>query len=106
MHGPQVAGFWAGVRSSRDDNTYGVLLPGQRYRVVREFRDVDGDLHPVGESWTYLGYNFSPYYDGLSLFVALEPSGEWHIGMQLDPEAQGPIVAQFSDYVTLDAMAE
>jgi hypothetical protein len=33
---------------------------------VKQFTDFDGKLHPVGESWTYLGKNFVPYHDGLS----------------------------------------
>jgi len=76
-----------------------MLHPGHSYRVTQAFRDYDGTIHPLGEQWTYLGYNFLPYDDGLSLFVSLDGEQEWHIRMQLRPEEQGPIVHDLSLYV-------
>ena len=42
-------------------NDFGPFRVSGRYEVVRAFTDYDGDEHPPGESWTYLGYNFVPY---------------------------------------------
>ena len=65
----------------------------------KTFRDYDKDEHLAGESWTYLGYNFLPYDDGLSLFVSLDGEREWHIRMQWRAEEQGVILDHFSEYV-------
>jgi Domain of unknown function (DUF3601) len=68
---------------------------------VKQFTDFDGKLHPVGESWTYLGKNFVPYHDGLSLFVSLDSKREWQIRLQWLPEGQGPIIDDLAAYVRL-----
>ncbi len=28
------------------------LIPGKRYRIIKPFKDFDGDEHPIGETWT------------------------------------------------------
>jgi hypothetical protein len=78
---------------------YGPLRIGQRYRIIKPFRDFDGAVHPVGEAWTYIGTAFLPYDDGRSIFVSVDGVGEWHIRMQDRPEEQGPILDAFADYV-------
>ncbi len=77
------------------------MTPGKRYRVIKSFRDFDGQDHPIGEEWTYLGTAFLPYDDGLSLFVSLDGDREWHIRMQDRAEEQGPILDRLQDYVAL-----
>jgi hypothetical protein len=67
--------------------------------VVKQFTDFDGNVHPVGESWTYLGKNFVPYHDGLSLYVAPDGQREWQIRMQWLPEGQGPIIDNLESYL-------
>jgi hypothetical protein len=89
-----------------NDQRYGAqhqhLIPGRRYRVVREFRDYDRELHPVGESWTFLGSSFLPYEDGLSLFVSTDGIEERQIRMQWRPEEQGPVLDRLAEYVVAD----
>lgn len=75
------------------------MEPGKRYRVIQPFRDFDGQDHPIGETWTYLGTAFLPYDDGRSLFVSVDGDREWHIRMQDRPEEQGPILDSFQTYV-------
>ncbi len=72
---------------------------GKRYRVIKPFRDFDGQEHPVGEEWTYVGTAFLPYDDGRSIFVSLDGEKEWHIRMQDRPEEQGPILDRLHEYV-------
>jgi hypothetical protein len=91
-------GHWA-AGWSRNPAQYDVLRRGQRYRVVQSFRDFDGDEHPVGETWFFVGYNFLPYDDGLSLFVSMDGSHEWHIRMHCTPEDQGPITNALHKYI-------
>jgi hypothetical protein len=75
------------------------LETGARYRVVNPFRDFDGEVHPAGESWVFLGHSFLPYDDGLSLFVSLDGKAERQIRLQWRPEAQGDVIEGLSRYV-------
>jgi hypothetical protein len=70
---------------------------------VTPFRDFDGDEHPIGETWFFVGYNFLPYDDGLSLFVSIDGRQEWQIRMRCTPEDQGQIVNSLDHYVAPDA---
>jgi hypothetical protein len=47
------------------------LWPERDYGVVQSFRDFDGQEHPAGESWIFIGPSFLPHDDGLSLFVRI-----------------------------------
>jgi hypothetical protein len=38
-------------------------------RLIKEFTDFDRQLHPVSETWIFIGTNFLPYDDGLTLHV-------------------------------------
>jgi len=75
------------------------LQPGQRYRVAVSFRDFDGVVHPVGESWAFLGHSFLPYDDGLSLFISPDGKSERQIRLQWRPEAQGPIIDELERHL-------
>lgn len=99
MHGPEPPGHWTPLTAVNQDSEYQFLTAGERYRVVREFVDYDGDAHPAGEEWTFLGTSFLPYDDGRSLFVSLDGVREWHVRMQARPEAQGEILDRLSEYV-------
>jgi len=68
------------------------LSVSRRYVVVKEFTDFDGKLHRVGESWTYLGKDFVPYHDGLSLYVSPDGKRECQIRLQWLPQAQGAVI--------------
>ena len=72
---------------------------GKRYRVVKEFKDFDGQVHAVGETWTYVGTAFLPYDDGRSIFVSLDGEREWHIRMQDREEEQRGILDDLKSYV-------
>ena len=68
------------------------------YRVIRQFEDFDGGIHPVGETWRYLDRNFFPYDAGLTLYI--EKDGQSRsIRLQDYQEAQGPIIDGFGEYV-------
>jgi Domain of unknown function (DUF3601) len=75
------------------------LEAGRRYRVSREFRDFDGDAHPPGEEWTFLGASFLPHDDGLSLFVSLDGVREWQIRLQWRVGSQAEILDSLASYV-------
>jgi len=76
---------------------YRHLQPGVRYRVLEAFEDFDGDAHAVGESWIFMGSNYLPYHGGLSLFISLDGTQEWHIRMQ--DEVQAPILEALERFI-------
>lgn len=92
MFGPMPAGHWSGRSSAGSMPDLGPLKPGRRFRVTRAFEDFDGCIHPPGEIWTYLGHNFLPCDDGMSLFVSLDGEQERHIRLQWRPDAQGAVL--------------
>jgi hypothetical protein len=96
MYGPEPQGRWS-TKIGRAP--FQSLTPGQRYEIVRAFTDFEGDLHPVGERWTFLGSSFAPYDDGLSLFVSLDGIQEWQLSLQWRTEQQGPIIDKLESYV-------
>ena len=95
MYGPKPPRSWP----HRDPSPFQGLTAGTRYQVVRSFRDYDGDSHDLNESWVYLGRNFVPYEDGLSLFVSLDGLNEWQIRLQWRPEQQGAVIDNLHEYV-------
>lgn len=92
---PQPAGTW----SEQADASHDFLRAGRRYRVTSAFVDYDRDLHPVGETWFFLGASFLPYDDGVSLFVSFDEGQEWQIRLQWRPEEQGHILDALADYL-------
>jgi len=75
------------------------LRLGETYRVIKAFADFDGALHPVDETWVFLGHHFIPYDDGLSLFVSLDGEQEWQIRLQWRPEAQADVIDRLGDHI-------
>ena len=93
-------GYPAGTFSSLHiARAFGPFRVGRRYEVVRAFTDFDGDEHPPGERWTFLGHNFVPYEDGLCLFVTLDGEREWNMRMCWRGEDQAGVIDAFADYV-------
>lgn len=96
MIGPFERGHWAGNAAQR---SFGAMVAGGRYVVVVPFTDFDGDVHPIGEAWTFLGATFLPHDDGQTLFVTLDGEREWHIRLQWRAETQAEILDHFDTYV-------
>jgi Domain of unknown function (DUF3601) len=103
MHGPENLGHWSNATGPNCGPAHQHLVAGSRYRVAHEFRDFDGQLHPVGEHWQFLGFSFLPYDDGLSLFVSFDGTREWHIPMQWRPETQGKILDHLAQHVVKES---
>ena len=78
------------VRHLRIDN---------RYRVTRAFKDYDGVVHPVGESWRFGGAAFLPYEDGYTFYISADGVDETSFRMQDRPETQGGFFANAAAYV-------
>jgi hypothetical protein len=99
MFGPKPMGFWSGSTSPNSGPKHEFLQAGSRYKVMREFRDYDRFVHRVGETWTFCGWSFLPYDDGMSFFVSLDGLQEWHLRLQWRPEEQGSILDHLEEYV-------
>jgi hypothetical protein len=89
MLGPKARGHWTADFPPRP---FQHLTVGQRYLVAKPFTDYDQHTHEAGEVWTFLGSNFSPHEDGLSLFVSRDEADEWHIRLSWRPDEQGPVI--------------
>ena len=99
MYGPNPLGFWSSGKAPNCGKNHQFLEASRKYRVVQAFTDNDGHSHPIGEEWTFLGFSFLPYDDGLSWFVSLDGKQEWHIPMQWRPEAEGKVIDALATYV-------
>lgn len=99
MYGPEAPGHWSGSSARNAGRSYRHLLAGKKYRVATSFIDYDGDAHHAGEAWTFLGFSFLPYEDGLSLFVSLDGCGEWLIRLQLRAEEQAEVVNNLEHHI-------
>lgn len=102
MFGPKPKGFWSGVRAPNAGSDHDSLRAGRKYRVIREFRDYDHQLHAVGETWEFCGFNFVPYDDGMSFFVSPDGKQEWHLRLQWRPEGQGAVLDNLAEYISPD----
>ena len=86
------------MTSSQRKFTAADLITGKSYKVTKTFKDYDGVTHAVGESWRFVGKNFLPYEDGLSLHV--ESNGQnVTLRLQWREETQGELIDNFSDFV-------
>jgi hypothetical protein len=45
------------------------LIQGKTYLVIADFVDYDGLAHKVGENWSFVGHDFLPYDDGLTIYI-------------------------------------
>ena len=72
---------------------------GERYRVTKAFRDGDGDEHPVGEEWIFLGSDFSIYDNMRLLQVSLTLGQVWIFPLFTDRERQKALAESFYTYV-------
>lgn len=98
MLGPEPKGFWTRSTGLSLESSHQSLIAGSRFRVIKEFQDFDGQAHPIGESWTFLGHCFLPYDDGMSFFVSIDGEQEWHIRLQWRPEEQAYILDDLQQF--------
>ncbi len=68
------------------------LLPEHDYQVVQSFKDVYGNVFESGQRLHFKQRNFSPHYDGHTLFFAERL-------MYLPTERTREVLADFSAYI-------
>ena len=100
MQGPLPNGSFRGMTQPPHWEE-GRLLRGKKYRVIKEFVDFEGDIHPVGEEWVFVASMFS-HYDELLLIGIRDSSGvEWKFHLEASPSDQHQVMRSFLEYVTL-----
>jgi hypothetical protein len=99
---PEPLGRW----SSQFGSSRTFPQMGMRYRVIREFKDDDAELHPVGEEWTFLGCSYIPYHSGAGFVVSFDDRQECLITFLDMPEGQGEVLANLEQYLELVADAD
>ena len=80
------------------DKKYDHLQSGGKYTIVKSFKDYDNYSYEEGNEIEFIGSNFVPYEDGLSLFVKYKQR-EKQIRLQLRPEAQQEIAHNLKEYL-------
>lgn len=78
---------------------YNHLKSGMKYRILKSFTDYDGIVYESGEVVEFIGSNFVPYEDGLSLFFVCKGK-EKQIRLQIRPEEQQEIVQNLLQYIS------
>ena len=86
------------LHQAKLDKEFRHLRRGEKYRVLREFSDHDGVPHAVGEIWEFIGSNFVPYHDGLSLFAIIDGQ-EQQVRLQWIQEEQGALIEALDEYL-------
>jgi hypothetical protein len=74
------------------------LVPGKKYKVIKEFTDYDSLVHPIGETWIFEETHFLPYDDGLTLHVKKDTT-QLVYRLQWRKEQQAGIIENFHTYV-------
>ena len=75
------------------------LRRGRCYRVIRDFRDGDGALHPVGEQWHFAGSAFNWYDDVHMIDVAFADGSVWRVPLNLSDYSQRLVYDKIADYI-------
>jgi Fe-S cluster assembly iron-binding protein IscA len=99
MQGPFPLGSLSVMRDPQLFEASGIVRGG-RYRVIKPFGDADGDFHPPGEEWRYIGPRFDRESDTFMLCVQMDDRHDWKIELlahRFDP-AQSDVITNFFDY--------
>ena len=63
------------------ENFQDYLVPGKKYRVIKPFLDAVKSVHPVGETWTFLGYLPNGFAEATYIFITTETHTEGGFGI-------------------------
>jgi len=89
MFGPKEKGFLTNDMSKKN---YGIFIPNEKYKIIKEFNDYDGDTVKFGDEWEYITYSFLPYDSGLTLFFSKNGRDEWQIRLRDHKNDQTKII--------------
>jgi hypothetical protein len=75
------------------------LIRNQRYEVVKPFLDSDGDEHPVGEEWCFIGSMFSKFDDEITICVRVMSGEEWKFSLIWKQNKQTDVIEHWREYL-------
>ncbi|WP_064669307.1 DUF3601 domain-containing protein [Vibrio nigripulchritudo] len=76
---------------------YGALKAPNEYRIIKQFKDYCGITYEIGTKLKFIGSNFVPYENGLSLFF--DNNGvEQQIMLCVSSEFQQSIAHNLEEY--------
>ena len=101
MQGPYREGTFARVLSPSPGiwERLSLVARGQAYRVIKPFQDADGQDHPTGETWTFLGAMFNKFDNELVVCVRLPSSAEWKIPLISQADKQEDVIEHWKAYL-------
>lgn len=102
MQGPYKTGSLGGHTPPTSDSwesRHG-LIRGKKYRVTKDFVDLDGDIHRAGEEWLFVAGLFSKFDDEITICIHQEGNEDWKIPLSLDSKKQGLVIENIQDYVS------
>ena len=67
--------------------------------MIVSFTDTDGDQHPVGEQWIFLGSHFSKYNDDVTLFVRTPDDKNFRFSLHWTPDTQENVIENILTYL-------
>ena len=67
--------------------------------VVEAFTDADGDLHPIGEAWTFEGLWFNKFNNEVTVFVTPSGGPSQTIPLLWMPDRQQDVIQHFDTYL-------
>ena len=80
-----------------DKEPFKHLIPRKLFTIVKPFVDYDGIIHQKGGVYTFVGSDFLPYDDGLTLRFTSEGSAVT-FRLQWRAETQMEIIENLEDY--------
>ncbi len=75
------------------------LIREKRYRVMKDFIDLDGDNHPSGEEWLFVAGLFSKFDDEITICIRRDGNDDWKIPLSWNAEQQQHVIENIADYV-------
>jgi len=76
------------------------LIPGSKYRAKKAITDAYGEVHPVGEEWTYVGFKSSGYDNMYFLSIRVGSDDLRSLPLRSSGDAdESKIIGKFDEYV-------
>ena len=100
MQGPyRIGSLGSPVTPAEGDWERTRLVRGERYRVIKPFRDADGDEHPIGQEWIFVSTLFSKFDDELTLCIRDVSGEEWKIPLIWKPDRHMDVIENWQQYL-------
>ena len=69
------------------------------HRVIKDFQDIDGDWHPIGEEWQFLGCMVNNYDGEVTFAERRSNDDEWQFILGDDKDRQHEVLTRITEYL-------